>query len=280
MAETSSPRFDSQPDPDVRARLAAAFTAEEAKLRAALAAARADFDHKGIRGDVVERAVREFLERHLPRKYSVGTGETIDRLGQRSSQLDVLVLNDEQPFVQERDTPGLYMIEGVSAVGEVKTRLDGAALTDMLEKGAKLRALRPTHAKDDIRFGNQSDSQRFVDSRPYFGLALESELNPDTVLERLKAAEEVVAWNGESLPALDALFVLDGSTYFNAGNGLGALRFLNAQGGPGMGWVAQPTGETLVNLFVWLNTMMPRILRSTSIATPYLMNVNFGQVRE
>jgi hypothetical protein len=74
--------------------------------------------------------------------------------------------------------------------------------------------------------------------------------------------------------------VLDGSTYFNAGDGLGALRFLDAQGGPGMGWVAQPTGETLVNLFVWLNTMMPRIRRSTSIATPYLMNVNFGQARQ
>lgn len=265
---------ETHPDPDVAARLTAAFAAEEATLRAALNRARANFEHRGVRGDAVERAVRQFLSRHLPRKYSIGTGEAIDRLGHRSSQLDVLVLNDEQPFIHEPDTSGLYLIEGVAAVGEIKTSLGSGELDDILAKGARLREIEPTiSAGAEVR-GKHSDLIRFVNSVPYFALALESRLAPLTILEKLRTAPDVTAWSGDSLPALDALFVLDRGVYINFGDGMGSNRFMLIDGTPGVGWHGPFPEGALVSLFNWLNGNIARVRHASSIVTPYLTATN------
>ncbi|MEV8268615.1 DUF6602 domain-containing protein [Microbacterium sp. NPDC076911] len=219
---------ETHPDPAVAARLSAAFAAEELTLRSALDRARADFDHRGVRGDALERAVRHFLSGHLPRKYAVGTGETIDRLGHRSSQLDVVVLNDEQPFVHELDTSGLYLIEGVAAVGEIKTRLGTTELVDILAKGQRLREIQPTIAAGADMRGQPSDIIRFVDSVPYFALAIESSLTPETILEKLREAPDVQAWSGNLLPALDALFVLDAGVLFQFWGRVGSITIPDA----------------------------------------------------
>lgn len=265
---------ETHPDPDVAARLSAAFAAEEGTLRAALDRARADFEHRGVRGDAVERAVRHFLSRHLPRKYSIGTGEAIDRLGHRSSQLDVLVLNDEQPFIHEPDTSGLYLIEGVAAVGEIKTSLGSGELDDILAKGARLREIEPTISVGAEVRGQHSDIIRFVNSVPYFALALESSLAPLTILEKLRAAPDVTAWSGDSLPALDALFVLDRGVYLNFGDGMGANRFMLVDGTVGTGWWGPFPEGALVSLFNWLNANIARVRHASSIATPYLTATN------
>ncbi|KJL25937.1 hypothetical protein RN51_00444 [Microbacterium oxydans] len=265
---------ETHPDPEVAARLSAAFAAEETTLRAALDRARADFEHRGVRGDAVERAVRHFLSRHLPRKYTVGTGETIDRLGHRSNQLDVLVLNDEQPFVQEPDTSGLYLIEGVAAVGEIKTSLGSSELDDILSKGQRLRQIQPTiPAGSEVR-GLISDIHRFVDSVPYFALALGSSLASETILQKLMDAPDITSWNGTTVPALDALFVLDRGAYLNFGDGEGALQFRLPDGSAGTGWFGPFPDGALVALFNWLNGSISRVRYGSSIASPYLMATN------
>lgn len=56
-----------EPDPEVRARLETMLSVNDGLLQAALARARAQFDHPGNKGDEVEAATRSFLRSHLPR---------------------------------------------------------------------------------------------------------------------------------------------------------------------------------------------------------------------
>lgn len=272
-ARQNVPVAETFPEPAVGKRLTAAFAAEEASLRAALDRARVDFNHRGVRGEAVERAVRLFLQRHLPRKFAVGTGEAIDRFGHRTAQLDVLVLNDEQPFVHELDESGLYLVEGVSAVGEVKTRLSRTDLEDILNKGERLRALAPTHTTGDIVRTNPSDRSRFVESVPYFGLALESHMSIELTLEVLNSKYSVTPASRPTLPTLDALFVLGVGSYYNFWDGQGSHQFRGPEGF-GTGWIGPFPDNVLVGLFSWLNGTMSRITRANSIATPYLMATN------
>ncbi|MFJ4225898.1 DUF6602 domain-containing protein [Microbacterium sp. NPDC089695] len=265
---------ESFPDAEVAARLSASFAAQEARLQATLAAARAEMEHRGLRGDAVERGVREFLSKHMPRRYTVGTGEIIDRFGHRSAQTDVLLLTDEQPFVNEADTSGQYLVEGVGAAGEVKTVLNSSELDDILDKGAKLRQIRPTLSKGAEVQALPSDMPRFVDSLPFFALAMESRLKPETLLQKLNDAEEVLNWNGSRVPKLDALFVVDGGVYYNFGDGRGAQRFMYSDGSNGVGWIGPFTDGALVSVFIWLNATIPRVRHASTIVTPYLTPTN------
>ena len=260
-------------DPAVVERLRAAFASDDLVLRAALTKARADFDHRGIKGDAVEIATRSFLRSHLPRKFDVGTGEVIDRYGARSSQLDVIVLNDEQPFVHGLDTSGMYLAEGVSAVGEVKSSMGTKDLADILAKGGRLRTLRPTPLSGDTIHGNPHDIARFVMSFAYFGLALESSMTTEAIYDALVAEEEVDAPDGSGtrLPKLDALFVLDRGVFQHFGNGQGAFQFIQPDGQSLAGWAGSRSDGVLVSLFTWLNAVMPRVNRAGSIAVPYLV---------
>jgi hypothetical protein len=95
----------------------------EAQMRAKLAEVRASLSHAGSKGSQVEEIWRAFLREYLPRRLDVGYGEIIDSHDNRSSQTDIVIVNEDHPFTFTRDQPGLFFIEGVSAVGEVKTRL-------------------------------------------------------------------------------------------------------------------------------------------------------------
>lgn len=256
-------------------RIRAALHADEQVLVSALARARASLDHRGNRGGEVELAVRTFLRGHLPRKFDVGTGEVIDHFGHRSSQLDVIVLNDDQPFTYGLEQNGMYLAEGVSAVGEVKSILDGSQLEDILAKGAIIRQLRPEPLAGDMVQSNPSDLARFYSSYPYFALALESRLSGQTILERLVASDLVPSPSepGATLPRLDALFAVGVGAFVNFGDGQGAYQY---RVGPDHetslpGWVWVSPDDALVELFAWLNTVVPRFQRWGSIATPYLV---------
>lgn len=259
--------------PTVTNRLRHTFAAEDMILSAALKKARASFTHPGVKGDVVEVAVRSFLSSHLPRKFGVGTGEVIDRYGSRSSQLDVIVLNDEQPFVHDINTNGMYFAEGVSAVGEVKSSMGSRELLDILEKGEKLRTLRPTPLAGDQIQSSPGDISRFVASFPYFGLAIESSMTVSRILDTLNAASDVASPDGSGvmIPKLDALFVLNRKVFTNFGHGTGSHKFMYADGTSATGWIAFEENGALVNLFAWLNAVIPRITRANSIAVPYLI---------
>jgi hypothetical protein len=90
---------------DERSAVSHAIDALEGQLRAQLDHARAQLEHMGNRGSAAEDAFRDFLARHLPRRFDVGHGEVVDTHGARSGQVDVIVSNEDQPF-RHGDRPG------------------------------------------------------------------------------------------------------------------------------------------------------------------------------
>lgn len=259
-------------DADVQARIASAVSVNEELLRSALRSARKMFDHPGNKGDAVEQTVRQFLGKHLPVRLQVGQGEVIDRFGARSSQLDAIILNDDQPFNYGAENPATYVIEGVSAAAEVKSVMKSGELDDIIAKGAKFRTLRTTYGAGSQRFTNESDARRFYVSPPFFGVAIESPMPAQTILHRLLDTEEVPSPepSGGTLPPVDALFVLDRGIFINFGDGKGAFASFDPVFGHYQeGWVYHGDENVLVSLFTWLHATMPRVLRFTSVAVPY-----------
>jgi hypothetical protein len=193
--------------------------------------------------------------------------------------MDVLILTEDQPFVHGPDTPGLYLVEGVSAAGELKSSMGTKELRDALAKGQKFRTLRSTYSRGDTRQPpSQSDARRFYASAPYFCLALETKVAPRTILDILEATPNVPSPepDGGTLPALDALFTLDSGVFINFGDGEGAFAFVKPNGTYYSGWVYLGVNEPLVQLFTWLHSVMPRITRSSSIALPYMSFLSDG----
>lgn len=260
-------------DPAVAERLRRSFKAHEAALQASLERSRSQFDHPGSKGDAVEIAVRAFLRAHLPRRLEVGHGEVIDRFGNRSPQHDILLLSEDQPFVSESGAAGLYVCEGVAAVGEVKSVLGSREITDLKVKGTKLRALKVRYYPNDMIVANESDRNRYYASPPFFGVALESRYSTDAILESLQTFEDLPSsgLEGGVLPPLDALFVLNRGTFINYGDGEGSLQFRYDDGTFCRGWTFLGSDDVLVHLFLWLHAVMPRVRRWGSVGIPYLI---------
>ena len=96
-------------------------------------------------GSAAEQPVRAQLEQVLPRGVAVGEGFVIDSYGGTSRQQDVILYErDLCPVFSVNETPQTtyYPCEGVIAVGEIKSRLDGDSLKDAFGKIASAKALR------------------------------------------------------------------------------------------------------------------------------------------
>ena len=161
-------------------------------------------------GSAAEQPVRNQLEQVLPRGVAVGEGFVIDSYGGTSRQQDVVLYErDLCPAFSVNRTPQTtyYPCEGVIAVGEVKSRLDGDSLEDAFAKVASVKALRrytvtgrmphPTSGEQiplSRRYLSQSrDSVTRLDEGPEdrerqrvfgFVLAGESRLSRDTLVAR------------------------------------------------------------------------------------------------
>ena len=96
----------------------------------------------GLRGDAKERAVRTKLEAILPGGVGVGTGCVIDCEGNASSQIDV-VLYEQQfcPIFKVAGDVSYYPCESVIAVGEIKSMIGKKELYDIYQKVASVRKL-------------------------------------------------------------------------------------------------------------------------------------------
>ena len=96
-------------------------------------------------GSAAEQPVRDQLEQVLPRGLGVGEGFVIDNYDGTSRQQDVVVYErDICPVFSVNRTAQTtyYPCEGVIAVGEIKSRLDGDSLEDAFRKVASAKELR------------------------------------------------------------------------------------------------------------------------------------------
>ncbi|MEU7696627.1 DUF6602 domain-containing protein [Microbispora hainanensis] len=256
------------------------FRALERQLQVALDKSRAAFRHRGIKGSLVEDEIRTFLSEHLPRSSNVGTGEVIDITGTRSGQLDVIICGEDQPFRFETNEAGLYIVEGVTAVGEVKSVLTTGELAKAIKSGSQFKQLRVLHDKTDYFEAKESDYKRFHNCPPYFVVAFDCEVVKETLLERLSLMPLASSPrpHGVDLSPIDAVFILGKGVAINFGDGEGNLRFKYHNGTYVTGWCWWDTDCVLANLLMWLHAVMPRVHRPISPSPPYmLMGQTIGQ---
>ena len=183
-------------------------------------------------GAAAEQPVRDQLEQVLPRGIGVGEGCVIDSYGGTSRQQDIVLYErDICPVFSINRTPQTtyYPCEGVIAVGEIKSSLDGNSLQDAFEKIASVKRLRrhivhhaiPTpdtgelipmnrkylmpHGDSIIRMDEGSDGKERLQ---IFGFVLagESRLKHETLVETFSL---LAAQVGESLSP-NLLATLDG----------------------------------------------------------------------
>jgi hypothetical protein len=258
--------------------LRAALNTQDATLATSLARSRATFQHTTLKGDGSEFAIREALNSHLPRNFSVGTGEVVDLSDTRSQQVDVIIANESQPFRAGIHENGLFLIEGVRAAGEVKTILTTKELKKTLEAATVFKSLRAQRPLFQV-FNSPGSQPRF-ECPPYFLFAFDNRVAERTLLKRLKEAPLVNAadGSGQALPPVDAVFILGKGAVVNYGDGQGCL---SAQydtgpnaGKPITGWEWWHPGNSGIGMFTyflfWLSAVMPRILDPTPIAWKYL----------
>ena len=104
-------------------------------------------------GSAAEQPVREQLAQVLPRGVDVGQGFVIDTEGRTSRQQDVVLYErDICPVFSVNNTAATtyYPCEGVIAVGEVKSLLDGESLRDAFEKIASVKRVQRYVVRDEM----------------------------------------------------------------------------------------------------------------------------------
>lgn len=101
--------------------------------------------HPGLIGAARETPARLQLERVLPGNVGIGSGIVFDSYGGVSKQQDIVVFEKHLcPVFSINDTPEAtyYPVEGVLAVGEVKSSLDKTQLEDAFAKIQSVKSLR------------------------------------------------------------------------------------------------------------------------------------------
>jgi hypothetical protein len=257
------------------ANLAGMLRVLDAELAGALEKSRASFQHRGSQGTGAESAFRSLLDSHLPRYLTVGTGEIIDQADTRSGQIDVVISNEDQPFRNGLHDPGVFLAEGISAAGEIKSRLTTQRLDEAINSATQFRRLRSRDV-NALYSDRGSDDKRFHQSRPFFLFAFENTIAIPTLLNRIETANRVQApdGTGEPLSPLDAVFILGQGAAINYHDGKGVLRYNDENGEVVAGWRWHPTSDSvIIHFLLWLNSVMPRFVKLSPITPEYLFRL-------
>ncbi len=191
------------------------------------------FKHKTLRGGEREQGVRQFLNDQLPSRLKVITGEAIDRFGNTSSQLDVMVYDSalNSPFAGE--SSGLLPAEALLAIVEVKTKLTRSEWKKISSSIEKFRALRPYKKTFGL---SKAGRQGIASELPrcfYSVVAFSSDLSAnDTWAEREQQRARDYFGTDDCL-GLDRILILDRGIINPTEN---VFRSSTSQGENLMGW--------------------------------------------
>lgn len=102
-----------------------------------------DIDHPGLEGDLRELALKECIAPFLTHSFQVGTGKLIDTYQSLSDQIDAVIYHRKlvPPIFFSKEL-GLYPVESVRYVFEVKSKLNSTQIKDSLKKFESVRALK------------------------------------------------------------------------------------------------------------------------------------------
>jgi hypothetical protein len=210
-----------------------------------------------VKGGGNEAIVAEFMRRHYSTKIVVPNSSIIDTNDQQSDEIDVIVCNEDQPFVSRTSVPDLLLAEGVDFVVQVKAILTSDEVKRVVRNCRSVKRLRRIHTShDQVFLDAEADVPFFVERIPYLCFAFQSDLSLPTAAARLQA--ECAEVPLEEQP--DALFVLGRGMVVNGRNGEGTL----AHGFTGFNDqdLVDDLGDwTLLGLLRCLYLMVPRFRR-------------------
>jgi hypothetical protein len=183
----------------------------EQKLVLSLAEARDTTSHSGDKGANVEAETRAVLQQYLPNTFGISHGKVYDEYGDESAQADVVVTNADHPFSYPQDKAGAFIIEGVAAVGEVKSVLTTDELERCINAGAQFKRLRQTFQNgDNVRSPlTHALLKETAGTPPFFVIAFENKIADDTLLERLRDAALVEVPAGKEANGSVSLHPID-----------------------------------------------------------------------
>ena len=98
--------------------------------------------HSVIKGSAREYFVKEFLSSHISPQWNVGSGEIIHcetQIPDKRNQIDALVYNGKFPQFEYSPGCSAFLIEGVSAFIEVKTKLTKALLKAAIKNTRRIK---------------------------------------------------------------------------------------------------------------------------------------------
>lgn len=178
-------------------RLSSIFEAEKERLRAEIKRATGGYDHGGLTGISGERIAKGLIRRYLPSQYGFAKGEIMDSEGETSREVDIAVCNPSHPMTYRQDGHGLFFIETVDAVIEIKTTIQD--INSLMEKCKSVRNRVVSYRQEDSISIDMLDR---IEYTPYAVFAYDSDLSIDTIRERL--GEQA---NNNTF--IDILFVLE-----------------------------------------------------------------------
>jgi len=154
-------------------------------------------NHDGMTGEVREILISKVLNDLLPSEFKIGTGKIADSEGNLSNQSDIIIYNQANiPPILFDETKGIFPIESVAYVIEVKSTLNATELKTTLEKAdnlAKLKGRKPHFVlfafKSDLK-DQKGDYDRMAKYLP----AENPALNICCIVERLYAYYGKSGW--------------------------------------------------------------------------------------
>ena len=132
--------------------------------------------HRGVKGDEATRLVKLFLNEHLPKRFSAGSGFILDRNDKISKQTDVVIYDAMHcPVYRASDDAAIFPADNVAAVVEVKSTIDGGKLAEAFANIAAAKSLAKTR---------QPETPWLVNAQTYGCVfAFESAVSIDTLAE-------------------------------------------------------------------------------------------------
>jgi len=100
-------------------------------------------EHSSTVGSAREFIIKKVLKSILPPIVHVGSGKVIDAFGNSSCQIDIIIYDSRFPLFEVEKGIGLYPLEGVIAILEVKSTITKQSLRDALENTMSFINLKP-----------------------------------------------------------------------------------------------------------------------------------------
>lgn len=180
------------------------------QLRARFERSRLAHTDPAIKGGANEQTLAACLRENLGVPRIALKSAIIDADDHRSDEVDVVVVNENQPL-WTGDTEQLLIAEGVDAVYQVKARLSADELRRAIANAQSVkRLLRPLGAGSIAR-ATDSDGPRFIDRIPFFVFGYTSNISDKAAVELLNAELADTPWDQQP----DGVFLLDGWSAIN-----------------------------------------------------------------